>query len=273
MTETDQILLNVKSLKFPTGLEGFPEWKMFDLQQTAESMPIALLQSQDEPKASFIVANPYTWFPNFKIEITSEDMAALKVKKVEELSVLAIINVVAVPFEVTANLLAPLFINTAAKIGLQKIMHGSGYQARQPLTLKTLKVTLPEGLLGLPEYKHFVLQSTDELSPIHLLACQDDTHISFPVVDPTMIDADYAPKLTQDDRDFLGASDLADLQCYVILNVQSTPLQVNANMLAPLVINSKINKGRQVILSKSGYPTNYPMKFVDLSSQLVNNKE
>jgi hypothetical protein len=71
----------------------------------------------------------------------------------DELILLAIINVESQPFSVSANLMGLLLINQENGLGMQLVLHDSPYLARQPLTLKTMKLFMEDGLLGLPEWK------------------------------------------------------------------------------------------------------------------------
>lgn len=255
----DRYLMNVENIQFLQGLEGVPEWKLYNLQQTQEMMPIALLQSTEESKVSFIVANPFAWFPAYRLEISEEEMAQLKAEKVEDLYILAIINVESDPFQVTANLLAPLLINPHSRLGMQKVLHLSGYKARHPLNLRTLKVNFPEGLLGLSEYRDFILQSADELAPVFLLTSQEEQNLSFPMVDPLILDPKYVPDVEEADLQALGSPDVKDLQMFVLLNVQNNPFRATANLMAPLIVNMRSGVGRQVLLSQSQYQVAHPL--------------
>jgi flagellar assembly factor FliW len=259
MESMDQYLMNIENLRFPEGLQGIPEWKNFRLQQTKTMLPIALLQSKDENLVSLIVANPFSWFPAYRLDITDEEMASLKASKVDDLYILAIINVESEPFQVTANLLSPLVINPQSGLGMQKLLPQSGYKARHPLSLRTLKVNVPEGLLGIPEYKDFILQSADELAPVYLFTCQKAKTLSFPMLEPQLLDPKYAPEVSDEDMEALGSPEMTDLMMFVILNVQNEPFSATANLKAPLIINTRSGIGRQVLLTKSGYQASQPV--------------
>jgi len=160
-------------------------------------------------------------------------------------------------------MISPLVINPTSKLGLQLVLAGSPYMARQPLTLRTLAIHLKEGLLGIPEWKKFVLQIIDELMPIMLLASQDTPMVSFPVVDPWLIDTEYMPKLSDEDKAYFGVENETELAWFVILNVKNDPFQVTANLLSPIVTSADGEKARQVMLSKTPYETAHPIKVLD----------
>ncbi|MCJ7623380.1 MAG: flagellar assembly protein FliW [Anaerolineaceae bacterium] len=265
---TEVLLYNIDKILFPNGLEGFPEWKNFRLQQTAEMMPIALLHCLDEDNLSFIVANPRTWFPMYQINAPQEELVPGKAEKFEELILLAIINVQTQPFAVTANLMGPLLINRENRLGMQLVLHDSPYLAPQPLTLKTTKLFMNDGLLGLPEWKSFVLQSTDELAPVQLLACYNEPDVSFPVIHPLLIDPKYRPDISDEDATALTTGDLTELEWLVMLNVKQNPFEVTANLKAPVVYNIRTGIARQVIL-ENDYETAFPMTSQDITTQFI----
>jgi flagellar assembly factor FliW len=257
------ILLNIEGITFPQGLIGLADLKHFKLHQSSDMIPIVLLHSQEEKELSFIVSDPANWFPGYKFEISDEEMALIKTSSVENLIVLVIINVASDPFSITANMISPLVINPDSKLGVQLVLSGSPYMARQPLTLRTMSILLPDGLVGIPEWKKFVLQIIDELMPVMLLASQDAAMVSFPVVDPWLIDPDYKPVLSDEDKAYLGVQKEDELAWFVILNVQNDPFQVTANLMSPIVATSNGEKARQVLLSSSIYQTAHPIKVLD----------
>lgn len=265
MANNPPTLLNLENIRFPNGLAGLPEWKNFSLHQTVDMMPIAILQCKDEERVSFIVSNPAGWFPTYRFDVLDDDMKLIKAKDVADLIVLAIINVETDPFAVTANMLAPLLINPKSKLGVQVVLHKSPYLARQPLTMKTMGIRLEEGLMGLPEYKEYILQIVDELMPVMLLVSHDEHRISFPVVNPWLVDADYAPKLSKEDQMALRVGSQDELAWFAIVNVNNDPVEITVNLKAPIVVNPRTGEARQVLLSQSGYQTMQPIKMLDVS--------
>lgn len=266
MNLSENQLLNLDHVRFPEGLLGLEEWKLFSLQQTTEMSPVAVLQCLDEQRISLIVADPHTWFSGYSTEIPQSVLQILEVQKGEDLITLAIITVDPDPFAVTANLVAPLLINPSKKIGIQCVLENSPYLARQPLTMQTKMISLKEGIAGLEEYHQFVVQTIDELRPIKLLVCKEQPRISFLVVEPWLIYPDYQPQLSTEDREFFGNGQDDDLEWLSILNVKNEPFEITVNLLAPIVINPKTGSARQVILSKSGYTTTQPLKTFDVNA-------
>ncbi len=246
-------------LYFADGLVGCPEWKRFKLDQRVELLPVALLVSLDLPALSFIVADPNVWFPQYRFDTSPEDLKALEVFSQDDLAVLTIITVEPDPFAVTANLLGPLVINPTSGKARQIIQSAYPYQARQPLDVQVRPVILSEGLVGSPEWQHFLLRKSDRTEPVRLLISREQPGLSFPVVSPWIIYPEYQPLLSRADRQSLGVEEGDEVEWLCLLNVQVEPLAVTANLLGPLVINQRTNQARQVVLSHSGYSPAYPV--------------
>ena len=245
--------LNASELTFAEGLVGCPEWKHFQLEQRPDMQPVALLNSLDQANLSLIVADPRIWYPQYAFDVSPDDLAALGAASAAQLTVLAVITVEADPFAVTANLLGPLVLNPLTGRARQVVQSAYPYLARQPLDLQVRPITLAEGLIGSPEWQHFLVRKSADMAPVKLLVSREQPGLSFPVVNPWLVDPSYEPRLAAEDRAALGGAENGDLEWLVLLNVQSNPFKVTANLLGPLVINQRTNAARQVVLAGSGY--------------------
>ena len=248
-----------QTIFFADGLVGCDEWKRFELQQPPDMAPIALLQSLDEPRLSFIVADPRLWYPNYVADVSTTDLQQLAVSHSVTAQLLCILTVEMEPFQVTANLLGPLVINPDTGQARQIIQSNRPYLARQPLSLRSQALTFNDGLVGCPDWRRFVLRQTEDTSPVKLLVSQDLAELSLPVVNPKLVDPDYAPQLSATDRAALGVADEEEAHWLAILTVQAQPLRVTANLLGPLVFNPNTGVARQVVLAHSGYAAAHPV--------------
>ncbi|MCL4294692.1 MAG: flagellar assembly protein FliW [Anaerolineae bacterium] len=128
-------------------------------------------------------------------------------------------------------------------------------------------IEFPAGLIGLNEWKHFVLVTHPDSGPLGLLQSLDDAPMSLIVVDPRQVVSDYQLSLSEADMQALQLPagykvpvlDGGQAGVYCILSVQAEPFKVTANLLGPVVINWPAGLGRQVILSNSGYNPRFPI--------------
>lgn len=124
-------------------------------------------------------------------------------------------------------------------------------------------VEFPSGLIGIEEWKRFILVSHIAGGPLRLLQSLEDERMSLIVINPYLIDEDYGVVLSAEDKEALqyhGADRLSadgGLEVYCVLSVQEEPFNVTVNLLGPVLINRATGIGRQVVLTESGYSTRH----------------
>ncbi len=119
-------------LAFPEGLPGFPHCRRFALLGEAGGA-FLWLQSVDDPEVALPVTDPFALFTGYEVPLDENDVAVLRIADPQDVAVFVVVAVRADPLEASANLAAPLLINTAARTGRQKVLDGSPYGVRHPL--------------------------------------------------------------------------------------------------------------------------------------------
>jgi flagellar assembly factor FliW len=110
------------------------------------------------------------------------------------------------------------------------------------------------GMPGFPNAKNFSLRSWGtETSPFYVLECQDVLGLRFVVVGPGVFFASYEPHFGADVYQAIDATGPDDIFVLVILTLHSRPEETTANLLGPLVVNSRTGQAVQAVLSGSGY--------------------
>jgi len=125
-------------ITFPAGLIGLEEWQKFVIISHPAGDPLRLLQSLEEPRVSFIVANPYQILPGYQLKLSKADVDALQytggagVVSAQDPAIAAvcILSVQEEPFLVSVNLLGPLVINWQTGLARQIIQSDSNYSPR-----------------------------------------------------------------------------------------------------------------------------------------------
>jgi flagellar assembly factor FliW len=114
---------------------GFARSKRYVvLPSEDEDSPFGWLQSLDEPGLAFIVINPFQFFPAYDIELPTPDQRELELESADECVILAIVTIPAEnPRGLTANLVAPLVINSRTRSARQVVLYESGYFTKHPL--------------------------------------------------------------------------------------------------------------------------------------------
>ena len=127
-----------------------------------------------------------------------------------------------------------------------------------------LCITFRGGVLGFPTITSYLLIEYEKGQSFFRLQAVDEPDLGFVVVDPLMFVPDYQPKFSKAELESLEISD-PDLM--VLLSIVSIPkdepLKMTANLMAPLVINSRLRLGKQIVLSNSTYAIREPIMKTD----------
>jgi len=117
-----------KIIKTEKPVLGFEHLSRYCLVQVDELRPFMWLQSVEDPAVVFLVVNPRVFFPNYRIEVNSREIAELKVERVESVETYVIVTVPEDPSQMSANLQGPIIINTENNRAKQLILVNSEYQ-------------------------------------------------------------------------------------------------------------------------------------------------
>jgi flagellar assembly factor FliW len=118
-------------ITFPWGLPGFPQQKKYIPIEYKEKGPICFLQSLESPELTFIIADPFYFLGSgYIVDIPQDDLAALEITSPEEAVVFVILTIREEGKKTSANLAAPIIINTNKGIGRQAILVNSPYNTQ-----------------------------------------------------------------------------------------------------------------------------------------------
>jgi flagellar assembly factor FliW len=127
------------------------------------------------------------------------------------------------------------------------------------VSAETNSLAFPDGLVGCQDWKNFVLLSDDEEQlPVAYLQSIEQPRVRLLVTDPRLIETSYAIDLSEDDRSSIDLQSTDNTALYCTLTVQEDGA-ITANLLGPLVINTRTRLGRQLVLTDSSYSTRHPV--------------
>jgi len=129
-----EIEINENSIvTMPEGMLGFGEIKEYVLIQHNEGSPFLWYQAVREPNLAFVIVDPFTFFPDYEVQLTEEDLEALKCEKLSDLAVFAVVVIPENPENMTANLRGPIVINTENRIARQVVLADGRYSPNHPI--------------------------------------------------------------------------------------------------------------------------------------------
>ena len=121
------------------------------------------------------------------------------------------------------------------------------------------------GIPGFLEEKSFILLKLDAESPFYILQSTNTVELGFIIVNPFQFFTTYEFDLTDNDKAQLKLESEQDVAVYTILNVKDPFDYSTANLQAPIVLNTRNNEAKQIILNDPRYQTKqrlFPEKVV-----------
>ncbi len=118
-------------------------------------------------------------------------------------------------------------------------------------------IVFPNGLVGQPDWKRFVLMTPEEDGTIQVLQSVEQTELALMVTNPMQIIANYSVPLSRDERAVLELE--ADEQPTVLCTISIHSNLITTNLVGPLVVNSRNGLGTQVVVIDSPYSTRHPV--------------
>jgi flagellar assembly factor FliW len=120
-----------------------------------------------------------------------------------------------------------------------------------------------KGLLGLEESTTSLVLLEQEDSPYYWLQSADDPDVAFVVTDPWLFWPDYDVLIPDEVEEELDLKGPEEVEIMVLVSVRpaedSEYPEVTANLLGPLVVNSRTRHGCQLVLDDSEYSTRTQM--------------
>jgi len=119
---------------FPAGILGFDGVHRYVLLEHNDGGLFHILQGVDDPAVAFVLIDPRTFRPDYKVEVAPEQVAALELDEEDDAVVMAIVTVPEDdPAGMTANLQAPLVFNARKRLGCQVVMPDGPYGIRHSI--------------------------------------------------------------------------------------------------------------------------------------------
>lgn len=134
-----------KIIDFPEGIPGFQEIKKFViLSSDDKGSPFQWLQAVDNPDLAFVVIDPRLFRPEYVVDVNDAEIEILNIQDPTNVLIYAIVVVPEDISKMTANLKAPVLINTENNRGKQIVMDKDDYKVKHYI-MEELKKSGGEG--------------------------------------------------------------------------------------------------------------------------------
>ena len=133
MEQAGEVPVEVPVIELVAPMPGFPGLSHYALVQLDDSGVLCALRSLDDPEVRFLVL-PAAFFDGYSIEVDDDTVEALGVEAASDVLALVVVNAGQAAGGATANLLAPVVINTRTHRGVQVVLD-QDLPVRAPLPL------------------------------------------------------------------------------------------------------------------------------------------
>jgi len=123
-----------KVVHFADGIPAFEDEHEFVIVPYDEESPYVFLQSLTTPDLAFLMTVPFIFFPEYEFEIDDENQNKLELTKQEDMVVYTLLTINGGKVkDMTANLMAPVVLNTANMQARQIVLDRSSYTTKHRL--------------------------------------------------------------------------------------------------------------------------------------------
>ena len=119
---------------FKDGIPAFEDEHEFIILPYDEESPYYFMQSLKTPDLAFLLTVPFMFFPDYSFEIDDETLKELGIKENDEVFYYALVTIPNYSIRyMTANLLAPVILNTANMQAKQIVLEKTDYTTKERL--------------------------------------------------------------------------------------------------------------------------------------------
>jgi flagellar assembly factor FliW len=120
-------------------------------------------------------------------------------------------------------------------------------------------IDLVDAMPGLPAMAKCVLVQLDDTGTLYRLQSVLDPDLRLLVAASPVFFADYAPEIDEETASRIGLEDAADALVLLVVTVGGSAAESTANLLAPIVLNSRTRQAAQVVQASGDLPLQAPL--------------
>ena len=116
------------------GFLGFEDLKRFIMVSIEGQEPFKWFQSLEDQSIAFLMIDPLFFKPDYVVEVHPKDLKLLGADDIEDVTVFVLVTIPeGKPERMSANMQAPLAINTGKKYAVQLILGDSDYKVEHSI--------------------------------------------------------------------------------------------------------------------------------------------
>lgn len=122
-------------------------------------------------------------------------------------------------------------------------------------------ILMDEGLIGISDKKNYILIEKEDFKPFSYLQSIDDGSFILIVINPLLVEKEYKYSILQDDINALEIAELdPDSFSLLAIVIFSNRIEhITVNLKAPILVNVKTKRAKQIILLNDDYGVEEPL--------------
>ena len=123
-----------------------------------------------------------------------------------------------------------------------------------------MEILFEKGLPGFENYRYFNVNIVEGIKRFYHIVSKEDSNIGFISISPFDIKKDYEIDLDDEFIKELDIKDEKDVLVICLITLGKSLKDSTANLKAPIIINIKNNRGKQLILQDDKYKIKEPLE-------------
>jgi len=120
-----------------------------------------------------------------------------------------------------------------------------------------LIIRMTKPVLGFEQIRKYVIVETEDFEPFKWLQSVEEPDLAFVIVNPLLFFPDYAIEVNPKEIEELKVEDAGHIITYVIVTIPSDYTRMTANLQGPVLINTRTNLAKQLVLVNSRHGINH----------------
>lgn len=122
-------------------------------------------------------------------------------------------------------------------------------------------ISFPEGLIGFPECRTFVLLDDEKIAPFQWFQSLDKPGLTFSVIEPARFLEGFRLEFWQEKLDITGADDIENVMVLLIVVLSNNLDEITVNLKGPILINPETRIAVQIVNDVPEYSTRHKLEY------------
>ena len=123
-----------------------------------------------------------------------------------------------------------------------------------------MEILFEKGIPGFENYRYFNVNIVEGIKRFYHIVSKEDSNVGFISISPFDIKKDYEIDLDDQFIKELDIKDEKDVLVICLITLGKSLKDSTANLKAPIIINIKNNRGKQLILQDDKYKIKEPLE-------------